>query len=169
MSAGLAGAPFLGHEAVILLGWYSIASSSAPVSERYLEPRPQRTVPRCLLHPRSVKRAIRMALLDTTIESTTITPTPYYYPMTEICRTTLANIGPLTTAFTAPSSCSTPVFSQVINGNATLFPCPSSQAYKDCLPHASVLSAHSNRRATRGSGCDAYMTYFSPGLSCPVG
>ena len=85
------------------------------------------------------------------------------------CKTTLANIGPLTSAYTAPATCETPVFSQLVTAGTTLFPCPDYVAYKSCLPHAEVLSSYSNSRASSYDyGCDAFMTYFSPGISCPA-
>lgn len=87
----------------------------------------------------------------------------------------LVNVGPLTTTFTAASSCMTndPIMALA----ERVYPyhhiaaesCPAYSVQGDCVPSGSVLDAIStNTRRTLYSQGLA-MPYFSPGLHCPDG
>ena len=93
---------------------------------------------------------------------------------TEFFGITAHNLGPLTTTFTAPSSCATS-----INDNHVLFvntTSPYYQAgrprcgfatYADCFPSGDELDAFISQ--TPPTLFRTTSLYFSPGLACPAG
>ncbi|KAJ4011771.1 hypothetical protein NW752_004172 [Fusarium irregulare] len=93
---------------------------------------------------------------------------------TEFFGITAHNLGPLTTTFTAPSSCATS-----INDNHVLFvnvtspyyqegrPRCGSATYADCFPSGDELDAFISQ--TPPTLFRTTSLYFSPGLACPAG
>lgn len=93
--------------------------------------------------------------------------------LTEFFGHTITNFGPLTTTFTAPSSCATETTDRVFFGNATnlaqQFGNPKCLGgyVGDCIPSGSAYDDYVTSYWERP--IQAWYPYFSPGLVCPSG
>ncbi|KAM0348712.1 hypothetical protein ACHAPU_004151 [Fusarium lateritium] len=85
---------------------------------------------------------------------------------------TLTNLGPLTTAYTAPSSCLTATTDHIIYALANSLeyqvggPKCNAEPYGNCIPSGSVLDSMVADNFGRKSG-QGFQHYYSPGVYCP--
>ncbi|KAI8717318.1 hypothetical protein NCS52_00807100 [Fusarium sp. LHS14.1] len=93
--------------------------------------------------------------------------------LTEYFGHTITNFGPLTTTFTAPSSCATETTDRVFFANATNlamqwgFPKCKGGYVGDCFPSGSAYDDYVTTYWERP--IQQWYPYFSPGLVCPQG
>ncbi|KAF4994095.1 hypothetical protein FGRMN_6010 [Fusarium graminum] len=93
---------------------------------------------------------------------------------TEYFGATLTNFGPLTTTYTAPSSCLTATTDHIVyaleNTIQAVVGSPKCDAdpYGGCIPSGSVLDSMLDNNFGRQSG-QGFQYYYSPGVYCPHG
>jgi len=94
---------------------------------------------------------------------------------TEFFGITAHNLGPLTTTFTAPSSCETSInddFIMFVNATSPYavrgqVKC-STVTYGDCFPSGEKLQSFLDQTSS-STFYQQTLTYFSPGIACPAG
>ncbi|KAL6918641.1 hypothetical protein FSST1_010136 [Fusarium sambucinum] len=90
---------------------------------------------------------------------------------TEFFGITAYNLGPLTTTYTAPSSCSTnlkhPIFVNATSPHDLLaWPSCSWAIFGDCIPSGKALESGGQQTSVFYQGTSSF---FSPGIACPAG
>ncbi|KAM0227442.1 hypothetical protein ACHAP5_012178 [Fusarium lateritium] len=85
-----------------------------------------------------------------------------------------SNLGPLTTTYSPPPSCTTVTTDRIYYANATSLqwqfggPICGPQPIGECFPSGSVVDKRKSDRAKYGGGQGSFH-YFSPGVVCPKG